>query len=132
MQSQYILTPGAGRPFDVAQIESLLKKLPGAFQHPDPKELCYVVTPNAAMAKAVEAQLRKNPKTSLTSQGIVALSPHGVRIEQDAPAAVHAQLKPFVTWLMRAYACRVYSEEGDDWTARYAAHPEALFQEEPV
>ncbi|HEY9721331.1 MAG TPA: hypothetical protein V6D47_04915 [Oscillatoriaceae cyanobacterium] len=132
MQALYFLAPGGGRRFDLTQLEALLMKLPGAFRHPDPTELCYVIAPNAAMAKAVEDQLHRNPGTSLASQGIVTLAPTGVRIEQDAPAAVHAQLKPFVTWLMRAYACKVYSEEGEDWTARYANHPEALFLEEPV
>jgi hypothetical protein len=132
MQAHYFLAPGAGKPFDLGQLELRLKQLPGAFLHPDPVVLSYVITPNARMAKVVLAQLSESPLTSLASQGIVSLAPTGVRIEQDAPEAVLAQLKTFVGWLVPTYACHIFSEEGDDWTARYTARPEALFEEESI
>jgi hypothetical protein len=53
-----------------------------------------------------------------------------IAIYQDAPPAVLSQMEEFVTWLLKTAPCRVLSEEGDDWTERYARNPHALFVEE--
>lgn len=126
-----MLAPTGG-PFDLAAVEARLAALPGAFPHPDPGDRAYVVTAGPDAARLVADALAQDPHEALWGQGLVTLSAEGIRVEQDAPAPVLAQLRDFVTWLLETTPCAVYSEEGDDWTARYAAHPEALFEEEPV
>ena len=123
MQSLYFLIPPPGRSFDVATLESRLKQLPGAVRHPAPDEVCYVIAPNREMAQRLARSLVQNPMTSLASQGVVTLSPTGIRVEQDSPPPVIAQIRTFVCWLMGTLPCRVISEEGEDWTRRYATHP---------
>ena len=129
MQVHYHLLPQRGA-FDVAAIEARLKALPGAFRHPRSEEPTWVIAASPAMAKFIASKLMLDPRTSLASQAMLTLAPTGISVYQDAPEAILAQLKPFVTWLMRATPCRVLSEEGEDWTKRYAKNPQALFEEE--
>lgn len=129
MQVHYFLLPQRGA-FDLNAIEARLKAMPGAFRHPHAAELTYVIAASPAMAKFIAAKLQQDPATSLASQGVLTLGPTGISVYQDAPEPILAQLKPLVTWLMQAVPCRVLSEEGEDWTRRYAKNPRALFEEE--
>jgi hypothetical protein len=130
MQISYILAPTT-HPFDLAEVEAHLAALPGAFRHPDPSDLTYVVTAGPEAKRLVALEIDEDPHGALSGQGLVSVDPQGMRVEQDAPEEVLAQLRVFVTWLLATYPCAVYSEHGDDWSARYAAHPEALFEAEP-
>ncbi|MEB3328496.1 MAG: hypothetical protein VKQ33_04625 [Candidatus Sericytochromatia bacterium] len=129
MQVHYFLIPEAGAPF-AAALEARLAGLPTAFRHPDPRERTWVVAADAGMARWLAARVAQQPDLSLVSQGLVILHPAAVEIWQDAPREILATLEPLVTWFLQAYPCQVLSEEGEDWTARYAAHPHALFVEE--
>lgn len=130
MQVQYYLVPATDKPFDTRLIEARLQQLPGAFRHPDPRDVSFVIAASKPMARYIEAKLKLDPHTSLLSQGMVTLDPRALTVYQDAPPAILAQMEDFVTWFMRTYPCRVLSEEGEDWTARYAQNPKALFVEE--
>lgn len=130
MQVQYYLSPAGQLPFNLGVIEQRLASLPGAFRLAEPREISYVVTASKAMARYIEAKLKMDPRTSLISQGMVTLSPTSIAVYQDAPPAVLSQVEEFVTWVLRTYPCRVLSDEGEDWTARYAKNPRALFVEE--
>lgn len=130
MQVQYTLVPQGDRPFDLRRLEARLRQLPGAFRHPDPKELSFVVAATRDMARYLAAKLANEPRTALVSQGYISLSAEAVGVQQEAPPEVLVQVEDFVTWLMTEVPCRVLSDEGEDWTARYAQNPKALFQEE--
>lgn len=131
MQVQYYLAPAGSMPFNLQQIETRLRLLPGAFRlfQPGP-DVTYVIAASNGMAKYLEAKLKLDPRTSLISQGMVTLSPMSLAIYQDAPKEILAQMEEFITWLFKAQPCRVLSDEGEDWTARYARNPHALFVEE--
>ncbi|HEY9899374.1 MAG TPA: hypothetical protein V6D00_09355 [Pantanalinema sp.] len=131
MQISYTLAPTL-TPFDLEAVEARLSALPGAFPHPDPSDRTYVVTAGPEMKRFVASEISVDPYGALYGQGLVTLDPSGIRVHQDAPQAVLAQLRDFVTWVLATYPCSVFSETGDDWTARYARHPQALFEEEPV
>lgn len=131
MQIFYQLAPQGGKPFDVRQIERQLTRLPGAFRLETAEELTYVVTTSPAMARHLQAELAENPETPLFSQGLVTLAPNAITVYQDAPRPVLDQLRTWVTWLLETYDCKVSSETGMDWTARYAKRPGALFEVEP-
>jgi hypothetical protein len=130
VQVQYYLAPAGSQPFNLQQIETRLRLLPGAFRLNQPGDLAYVITASAGMAKYVEAKLKMDPRTSLISQGMVTLSPHSIAVYQDAPKEILDQLEQFITWLFKTTPCRVLSDEGEDWTVRYAHNPRALFVEE--
>jgi hypothetical protein len=133
MQVQYYLSPAGSQKFDVRALEQRVQSLPGAFRlhsSKSPDELSYVIAASKGMARYVEAKLKMDPRTSLISQGMITLSPISISVYQDAPAAILSQVEEFVTFLLKAYACRVLSDEGDDWTERYATNPHALFVEE--
>lgn len=130
MQLQYTLVPQGDRPFDLRRLEARLKQLPGAFRHPDPSDLSFVIAATRDMARYLAAKLNGEPRTSLASQGIITLSERAVGVVQDAPQEVLDQVEGYVTWLMTEVPCRVLSDEGEDWTARYGHDPKALFLEE--
>lgn len=130
MQVHYYLSPAGPRPFDLPAIEKRLASLPGAFRLNEPGQLTYVVTASKAMARYIAAKLQMDPRTSLISQGVVTLSPTSIDVYQDAPPAVLSQMEEFITWLLRGTPCLVLSDEGEDWTERYAGNPRALFEEE--
>ncbi|MDB5097292.1 MAG: hypothetical protein JWM80_1713 [Cyanobacteria bacterium RYN_339] len=130
MQVQYFLSPAGSLPFNLQQIETRLRLLPGAFRLNQPGDVSYVITASAGMAKYVEAKLKMDPRTSLISQGLVTISPRSIAIYQDAPKEILQQMEDFITWLLKTTPCQVLSDEGEDWTRRYAANPRALFVEE--
>lgn len=107
-----------------------MQKLPAAFRHPDPRERLWVLAAGPDLARWLEAKLRLEPHTSLVSQGVVVLHPTAIEVYQDAPHEVLVSLEKLVTQILRQWPCQVLSEEGEDWTARYAESPAALFREE--
>lgn len=129
MQVHYFLIPPPQTVF-LEVVEAWLHKLPGAFRHPDPRERVWVVAAGPDLARWLEAKLRLEPHTSLVSQGMVVLHPAAIEVYQDAPKEVLAGLEQVVTQVLAKWPCQVLSEEGEDWTARYAAHPADLFREE--
>jgi hypothetical protein len=129
VQVHYFLVPPAGTPFAEA-LEAKLMAAPAAFRHPDPRDRTWVIAADAGMARWLEARLQQQPDLSLATQAMVTLHPAAVEVWQDAPREILAILEPLVTWFMQAHPCQVLSEEGEDWTARYADHPHALFVEE--
>lgn len=112
------------------QTEVQLMKLPSAVRHPDPREKSFIVAATPAMAGWIEAKLKQDPRTSLSTQGLVTLHPASLEIYQDAPREILDRLQPFVTWFLQTWPCQVITEDGDDWTLRYAHDPRALFFEE--
>lgn len=130
MQVQYTLVPEGERRFDLRRLEARIQQLPGAFRHPDPSELSFLIASTRDMARYLAAKLATDPRTPLVSQGYVSLSEGAVGIVQDAPPEVLTQLEGFVSWLLDQQPCRILSDEGEDWTARYATNPKALFEEE--
>lgn len=114
----------------MSPLEARLQALPQAFRHPDPRDRSWVVAADAGMARWLEAKLRMEPRTPLDTQGLLTLHPAAVEVYQDAPAEILRVLEPLVSWLLATWPCRVLSEEGEDWTARYASDPRALFVEE--
>lgn len=129
MQVHYFLIPEGEASFTEA-LEARLNQLPAAFRHPNPGERTWVVAADPNMARWLEARLRQHPATSLETQGLVTLHPSAIEIWQDAPGEILAQLEPLVSWILRTWPSKVLSEEGEDWTARYAHAPHALFVEE--
>ena len=111
-------------------LEGWLRRVPGAFRHPDPRERTWVLTASDDMARWLEAKLRLEPHTSLVSQGLVVLHAAAIEVYQDTSAEVLRALQDVVTRILSTWSCQVLSEEGEDWTARYARHPENLFTEE--
>ncbi|MEB3220712.1 MAG: hypothetical protein VKS61_01405 [Candidatus Sericytochromatia bacterium] len=129
MQVHYFLIPPPDAAFAEA-LEARLQLVPAAFRHPDPRDRTWVIAADAGMARWLASRLQQQPGVSLETQGLVTLHPAAVEIWQDAPREILATLEPVVAWFLQAFPCRVLSEEGEDWTARYAEHPHALFVEE--
>ena len=130
VQEHYFLVPPAGTRF-VDLTEARLRRVPGAFGHPDPAEgKTFVIAASPQMGKWLEAKLRQEPRTSLISQGLITIHPAAIEVWQNAPRETLAVIEPFVTWILRTWPCRVIGEDGDDWTARYGQDPHALFVEE--
>lgn len=129
MQVHYFLVPQTDKPF-ADLVEARLRRIPAAFRHPDPRDRTWVIAASPQMAKWLEAKLRQDPRTVLATQGLVAIHPASLEIWQDAPKEILAALEPFVTWFLQTWPCEVFSEDSEDWTARYAHDPHALFVEE--
>lgn len=129
VQVHYFLVPQTDRPF-ADLVEARLRKIPAAFRHPDPRDRSWVIAASPQMGKWLEAKLRVDPRTSLATQGVVTIHPASLEIWQDAPREILASLEPLVTWILQTWPCQVFSEDSDDWTARYAHDPHALFVEE--
>lgn len=127
MQIHYFLAPAA-ETFDMEQLEARLGALPGAAKLPD-EEPTYLIAAGPELARELAAAAEF---ADLSGQGLIVLSPTGLDVYQDASEAVLRQIREFVTWLFETTPCRVYSEEGEDWTERYVSNPGALFEEEPI
>lgn len=129
MQVHYFLVPPTDKPF-ADLVEARLRKVPEAFRHPDPRDRSWIVAASPQMAKWLEAKLKQDPRTALTTQGMVTLHPAAIEIWHDAPKEILAAMEPVVAWILKTWPCQVLGEDGDDWTARYAHDPHALFVEE--
>ena len=129
MQVHYYVAPVQGT-FNIPMIERRVASLPGAFRLADGRENTYVIAASTNMGRYLAAKLKIDPRMSLATQGMVTLSPTSIMVYQDAPAEILRQLEDFITWLFKTVPCRVLSDEGDDWTVRYANNPHALFVEE--
>ena len=129
MQAHYFLIPPSGARFH-DDLERWLHRVPGAFRHPDLRERAWVLTASDDMARWLEAKLRLEPHTSLVSQGLVVLHASAIEVYQDTSAEVLRAMQGLVTRILSTWSCQVLSEEGEDWTVRYAEHPEDLFREE--
>ncbi|MEB3284746.1 MAG: hypothetical protein VKN33_05625 [Candidatus Sericytochromatia bacterium] len=112
------------------QLEGWLGEMSGAFRHPDQRERMWVITAGPDMARWLEAKIRMEPGTPLVSQGLLVLHPETIEVYQDVPREILVSMKSLLMNVLQRWACRVLSEEGDDWTSRYATHPVGLFEEE--
>jgi len=122
------LVAQGGAEFDIEMLQAALEMNRSVFRHPGRETMTYVVCASPEAAAYVRRKLQADPAAPFDTSGMVLLDRQAISVFLPGLEAIHEQIETLLLPVLKQYACKIFTDIGDDLTEEYCAHPEKLFR----